>query len=174
MKLLTSIFLLTLLFPLAFAQDDTASWRPATEKELSSLIPGRAPVEKERIETELRSASGVTDGKNHFIAGVLLITAGYSAHGKYTHFFITQTTIKVGDAKMKPGEYVYGYRRLDDDHLEFIFYEAATGTQVGTAKAPRESRTGPIRSLLITPPIKGKGSIQIGRFACEYSLEKEK
>ncbi len=174
MKLLMSIVLSTLLFPFAFAQDDTASWRPATEKELSTLIPSRAPVEKERIETELRSASGVTDGKGHFVAGVLLITAGYSAHGKYTHFFITQTPIKVGDAKMKPGEYVYGYRRIDDDTLEFIFYEAATGTQVGTAKAPRESRTGPIRSLLITPPVKGKGLIQIGRFGCEYSLDKEK
>lgn len=174
MKLLMSIFLFTLLHPQTFAQDDTSVWRPATDKELAALIPSRAPVEKERIETELRSASGVTDGKGHFIAGVLLITAGYSAHGKYTHFFITQTTIKVGDAKMKPGEYVYGYRRLDDDTLEFIFYEAATGTQVGSAKAPRESRTGPIRSLLITPPVKGKGSIQIGRFASEYSLEKER
>ena len=45
------------------------------------------------------------------------------------------------------------------------------------SKAPRESRTGPIRSLLITPPVKGKGTglIQIGRFAAEYQLtEKEK
>jgi hypothetical protein len=172
MKFLITFFLLTLLFPFAFAQDDSSTWRAATEKELSGLIPARAQVEKERIETELRSASGVTDGKGHFIAGVLLITAGYSAHGKYTHFFITQTTIKAGDAKMKPGEYLYGYRRLDDDNLEFIFYEAATGVQVGTAKAPRESRTGPIRSLLVTPPVRGKGRIQIGRFSCEYSLEK--
>ncbi|MBS1786442.1 MAG: hypothetical protein JST85_01895 [Acidobacteria bacterium] len=173
MKFLTTIFLLLFLPSLAFAQDDS-SWRQATEKELGALIPSRAPVEKERIETELRSASGVTDGKGHFIAGVLLITAGYSAHGKYTHFFITQTPIRIGDAKMKPGQYVYGYRRLDDDTLEFIFYEAATGTQVGATKAPRESRTGPIRSLLITPPVKGKGMIQIGRFGCEYSLDKEK
>lgn len=171
MKFLSTILLLLFLPSLAFAQDES-SWRQATDKELSSLIPSRAPVEKERIETELRSASGVTDGKGHFIAGVLLITAGYSAHGKYTHFFIAQTPIKIGDARLKPGEYVYGYKRLDDDTLEFIFYEAATGTQVGTAKAPRESRTGPIRSLLITPPNKGKGLIQIGRFGCEYSLDK--
>lgn len=183
MKILTTILLLTLLFPFAFAQplafnqDDAASWRPATEKELTALIPARATVEKERIETELRTASGVTDGKGHFIAGVLLITAGYSAHGKYTHFFITQAAIQVGETKLKPGEYVYGYRRIDDDTLEFIFYEATTGRQLGTAQAPRESRTGPIRSLLITPPVKGKGTglIQIGRFAAEYQFtEKEK
>ena len=171
MKFLSIILLLLFLPSLAFAQDES-SWRQATDKELAALIPNRAPVEKERIETELRSASGVTDGKGHFIAGVLLITAGYSAHGKYTHFFIAQTPIKIGDARLKPGEYVYGYKRLDDDTLEFIFYEAATGAQVGTAKAPRESRTGPIRSLLITPPNKGKGLIQIGRFGCEYSLDK--
>lgn len=178
MKLLTTILLLTLLFPFAFAQDDAASWRPATEKELAALIPARATVEKERIETELHTASGVTDGKGHFIAGALLITAGYSAHGKYTHFFITQAAIKVGDTALKPGEYVYGYRRIDEDTLEFIFYQAATGVQVGTAKAPRESRTGPIRSLMITPPGQAKGQtglIQIGRFACGYQLaEKEK
>ncbi|MEK7830996.1 MAG: hypothetical protein AAB401_07920 [Acidobacteriota bacterium] len=177
MKLPITILLLTLLFPLAFAQDDLASWRPATEKELAALIPVRATVEKERIETELRTASGVTDGKGRFIAGVLLITAGYSAHGKYTHYFIAQVAIKIGDMTLKPGEYVYGYRRIDEDTLEFIFYEAANGKQLGTAKAPRESRTGPIRSLLITPPVKGKetGLIQIGRFAAEYQFtEKEK
>ena len=40
-----------------------SSWRQATEKELASLVPSRAQVEKERIETELRTASGITDGK---------------------------------------------------------------------------------------------------------------
>src|SRR5262245_11225410 len=55
-----------------------SSWRQATEKELASILPPRAQVEKERIETELRTASGITDGKGKFIAGVVLITAGYA------------------------------------------------------------------------------------------------
>ena len=55
--------------------------------ELRSVIPARAPVISERIETEFRTASGITDGNCHFIAGVVTITAGYSAEGKYSHYF---------------------------------------------------------------------------------------
>lgn len=168
------ILFLMLLSSFAFAQQDAPTWRQATAKELASIVPERAPVEKERIETELKTASGATDGKGHFIVGAVLITAGYSAHGKYTHFLIVQTAIRVGDVMLTPGEYVFGYRRLDEDTLEMLFYEAATGKLLGTGKAVRESRTGPIRSLLVTPPSAGKSVIQIGRFACEYKLAQEK
>ena len=57
----------------------SAEWRTATEKELKSVVPERAPVGKERIETEFRTASGVTDGRGKFIFGVVMITAGYEA-----------------------------------------------------------------------------------------------
>src|SRR5215208_5868261 len=70
-------------------------WRAATEQELKQIIPARAPVEKENIETEFRTASGVTDGRGRFIAGVVMITAGYSAEGKYSHFFLTQVPVQV-------------------------------------------------------------------------------
>ena len=38
-------------------------WRTATSEELKKLLPARAPVVKENIETEFRTASGVTNGK---------------------------------------------------------------------------------------------------------------
>lgn len=60
-----------------------AHWRAATPDELRRVIPARAPVVKENIETEFRTASGVTDGRGRFIAGVVMITAGYSAEGQY-------------------------------------------------------------------------------------------
>ena len=44
--------LLLLLSP--FTQAQKPSWRQATDAELASLLPARAPVEKEHIETELR------------------------------------------------------------------------------------------------------------------------
>src|SRR6266404_1599832 len=87
-------------------------WSDATEIELRKLIPARAPVIKENIETEFRAASGVTDGRGKFIAGVVLITAGYSAEGKYSHFFITQSALKIGNMLLPPGEYVFGYQRI--------------------------------------------------------------
>src|SRR5579875_895279 len=62
------------------------TWRAATDAELKALVPVRAPVVQERIETELRTASGITDGKGKYVAGGVLITAGYSAEGKYSQF----------------------------------------------------------------------------------------
>ena len=147
-------------------------WRAATEKELAALIPARAPVEKEQIETELRTAAGLTDGKGKFIAGVVIITAGYAADGKYSHFFITQTPLKVGELTLAPGQYVFGYRRVDGETLEIKFYEAATGNALGLVKAIRQPARGVIRSMQINAPKGGKGTMQLGRFVFEYSLSK--
>ena len=39
------------------------TWRQATDAELASLLPARAPVEKEHIETEMRTASGIVNSR---------------------------------------------------------------------------------------------------------------
>src|SRR5438067_9513061 len=145
-------------------------WRAATEPELRKLIPARAPVVKENIETEFRTASGVTDGRGKFIAGVVMITAGYSAEGKYSHFFITQAPIKIGDADLPPGQYVFGYQRSDDDTIHLTFYRASSGDPVGEADAHKSGRGHAVRSLLITPPAAGRATIQIGRFMLEFRV----
>ena len=146
-----------------------SNWRQATDKELRGVIPARAPVERERIETEFRTASAVTDGRGKFIAGVTIITAGYAAEGKYSHFFITQVGITIGEMRLAPGEYVFGYKRTDEV-LEVKFYEATTGRLLGAVTAVRDSRRVAVRSLLINSPVNGKGAIHIGRFFFEYSL----
>lgn len=170
--LVRALTFLLLIIAAVTAQASQPKWRTATEKELAALIPARAPVEKENIETELRTASGVTNGKGQFIAGVVIITAGYAAEGKYSHFFLTQAPLKIAEMTLGAGQYVFGYRRLDGDTLEVKFYEAATGKQLGVVKARREPPRGPIRSLLITPPEGDKGTLQLGRFVFEYSVSK--
>src|SRR5918911_1165292 len=103
------LLLMSILGVLLFSptdQESSASWRPAKEAELREIIPARAPVEKERIETEFRTASAITDGKGRFVAGVVLITAGYSAEGKYSHFLLTQVPIDIESLSLKPGNYV--------------------------------------------------------------------
>jgi hypothetical protein len=148
-----------------------ARWRTATADELRRVIPARAPVIKENIETEFRSASGVTDGRGRFIAGVVMITAGYSAEGKYSHFFITQAPLRVGDFDLPAGQYVFGYARAGDDSIRVSFYRAATGEAVGDVEARRNTRKGGgVRSLLINPPAGGRANIQIGRFLFEYRV----
>jgi hypothetical protein len=145
-------------------------WRAATEPELRKLIPARAPVIKENIETEFRTASGVTDGRGKFIAGVVMITAGYSAEGKYSHFFITQVPLKIGSMYLPPGEYVFGYQRTNNDTIRVSFYRASSGETVGGVDAHVNRKSSMVRSLLISPPVNGRASVQIGRFVFEYRL----
>jgi hypothetical protein len=152
------------------AAPNGARWRGATEEELRRVIPARAPVVKENIETEFRTASGVTDGRGRFIAGVVMITAGYSAEGAYSHFFITQAPLRIGEMDLQPGQYVFGYKRSSDETIHLSFYRAASGEPVGEADARKSGKSHLVRSLLINPPVGGKATIQIGRFLLEYRL----
>ena len=169
MRRLPLVALLLLSVASAFGQVNHQKWRAATDKELRQLIPARAQVEKERIETEFRTAAGITDGRGKFIAGVVMITAGYSAEGKYSHFFITHVPIRCGEIDLRPGEYVFGYKRIDQD-LEVKFYEASTAKFLGDIRAHLDPRKGPVRSLVITPAGSEKPAVRIGRFFFEYSM----
>lgn len=147
-----------------------AGWRTASETELRKVIPARAAVIKENIETEFRTASGITNGQGKYIAGVVMITAGYSAEGKYSHFFIVQVPMQVGDFSLEPGDYVFGYKRKTPDSITVTFYRASSGDQVGEVEAVRNKKSSMVRTLLIQPAAGGKGTIQIGRFIFDYRL----
>jgi hypothetical protein len=159
-----------LLLVCSFSQAQRTAWRQATDAELASLLPARAPVEKEHIETEMRTASGIVNTRGHFIAGVVLLTAGYSADGKYSHYLIVQSPIRIGGIALKPGEYAFGWARTQGgDALSVHFHEAATGNLIGTADAHRLAGSSRVESLHIWPP-GDKALIQIGRFGIPYEL----
>ena len=167
------LFALILSLSCAIATAQKSSWRQATDAELASLLPARAPVEKEHIETELRTASGIVDSKGRFIAGVVLLTAGYSADGKYSHYLLVQAPIRIGGVALKPGEYVFGWTRAaGGDVLSVHFHDAATGTLVGNADAHRIAGSTRVESLHIWPP-GDKALIQIGRFGIPYEMREE-
>ncbi len=144
-----------------------SSWRSATTAELQSALPARAQVEKERIETEMRTASGIINPQGRIIAGVVLITAGYSADGKYSHYFLVQTPIRVGDVSLPSGNYVLGWQR-NGEGLVVKFYDAATGEERGTTTAHRLPTGSRVESFRIWPP-SDHSMIQIGRFALSYT-----
>jgi len=160
--------LLLVICPAFHAQ--RGSWRQATDAELASLLPARAPVEKEHIETEMRTASGIVNGHGRYIAGVVLLTAGYSADGKYSHYLTVQVPITIGGIALKPGEYVFGWDRAKSgDALRVRFHIAATGVLVGTAEAHRIPGSTRVESLHIWPP-GDKALMQIGRFGIPYEI----
>jgi hypothetical protein len=159
--------------PLQVALAQRAAWRQATDEELASLLPARAQVQKEHIEIELRTASGIVDRRGRFIAGVVLLTAGYSADGKYSHYLILQAPIRIGGIAFKPGAYVLGWDRSETgDALNVHFYAAATGALVGSTDAHRILGSGRVESLHIWPPAE-RALIQIGRFGISYELGEE-
>jgi len=167
-KIILFAVVFLLICPLAKAQK--TAWRQASDAELASLLPARAQVEKEHIETEMRTASGIVNGRGRFIAGVVLLTAGYSAEGKYSHYLIVQAPVRIGGIALKPGEYVFGWTRSQaGDKLRVHFYGAATGSLVGSTEAHRIAGTSRVESLRIWPPA-DKAMIQIGRFGIPYEL----
>jgi hypothetical protein len=171
-KLIVTTIFLACTLGVAAAPARAGTWRQATQAELASVLPSRAPVIAEHIETEMRTASGIVDEHGRFIAGVVLITAGYSADGKYSHYLVVQAPMHVGDIALKPGEYVFGWTRSESgDSLSVHFNQAATGALMGTADARRIAGSGHIESLHIWPP--DKGLIQIGRFGIPYKLGAE-
>lgn len=145
-------------------------WRPATEKELATIIPERAPVISERIETELRTASAVVDGRGHAIAAAVLITAGYSANGKYSIFLMTQVPLRIGGRVIPPGRYLLGWKR-GEDALEVTLSEAMSGNPLLTVEAKQSSETiHRVEPIHIWPP-QDNSVIQLGRFTIPYSIQ---
>lgn len=145
-----------------------AAWRSATSEELQAALPDRAPVERERIETEMRTASGITDGRGHMIAGVVLITAGYSADGKYSHYFLVQHAIRIAELALPAGAYVIGWKRVEAG-LDVHFFDAATGTERGRTTARQMPPGTRVEAFRIWPP-GDKSMLQIGRFDLPYTL----
>lgn len=145
-----------------------STWRVASPRELEAALPVRAPVEKEHIETEMRTASGIINAQGQLIAGVVMITAGYSADGKYSHYLLVEDPIEISGVSLPRGHYVFGWRR-DTDALRVTFYEALTGTERGSALA-RSMPTGVrVESFRIWPP-NDRAVLQIGRFQLPYTL----
>jgi len=162
-------FLFALLVLASAAQAQPKShWRSATPQELEIALPARAVIEKDHIEVEMRTASGIINQRGRIIAGVVLITAGYSAEGKYSHFLLAQSSFRLGDLHLSAGNYVLGWRRVEDT-LQVSIYEAETGAPKGTVIARKKTGTGGrVESFRIWPP-EALSEFQVGRFFIHYS-----
>ncbi len=143
-------------------------WRAATSTELEAALPARAQVEKEHIETEMRSASGIVNSRGRVTAAVVLITAGYAANGKYYYYLLAQSPLRIGTSiDLAAGSYAIGWTRATDG-LQVHIYVAETGVELGTITAHPLSQPLPIVSIKIWPPSE-RSVIQIGRFVLPYS-----
>jgi hypothetical protein len=171
-RTMKSVVLCGILAPFLLAQGHAqkTAWRQATAAELASVLPSRAQVVNEHIETEMRTASGIVNSRGQFIAGVVLLTAGYSADGKYSHYLVVQAPMRIAGFALPPGDYLLGWSHAGaEDVLNVHFNVAATGKLVGVTKAKRIQGRGRVESIYIWPPQNG-GMIQIGRFGIPFKL----
>jgi hypothetical protein len=145
-----------------------AHWRAASEKELAKIIPERAPVISERIETELRTASAIVDERGHSISAAVLITAGYSANGKYSIFLATGVPLRIGGHDFAAGQYLLGWTRGQDE-LEVTFSDAMNGNALATVPAKKNSTNHRVEPVRIWPP-QDRSEIQLGRFTIPYTI----
>ena len=142
-------------------------WRAASERELAAAIPTRAPVVSERVETERTSMSGIVDKQGHAIAAAVLITAGYSAAGKYSDFMLTQVPIEVAGKHLPPGNYLLGWTR-NSDGLAVQVFTAADGKPVVDVVAKIDPELKKVEQIRVWAPAPA-GKIQLGRFAFPFS-----
>lgn len=145
-----------------------STWRSATTEELKSVIPERAPVATERVETESTSASGIVNSEGKFIAAAVLITAGYSANGKYSDYLVTQIPLKIEGTVLPAGGYLLGWKS-GDDALQVTISEATTGKALLNVRAPRNAAIHRVEQIRIWPP-QQQSMIQLGRFTFAYTL----
>ena len=171
MKRILLLAVLLFWWPSLSGAQKKTTWRAATPTELESFLPARAPVDKERIETEMRTASGIINDRGQIIASVVLITAGYSAEGKYSHYLLIQRPLNLGGSvTLAAGAYVIGWTRGADGLLVHIF-EAATVKDLGTVLARPIPQPKRVESFRIWPP-DDQNFIQIGRYMLSYSIGK--
>lgn len=166
------LFLFLVLFSLvpACSTQSRQAWRAATPGELEGYLPARALVEKEHIETEMRTATGIVNESGKMVAAVVLITAGYAAEGKYSHYLLTQVPLRIGGTvQLGAGAYVLGWSRTQDG-LSLRFFDAGTGVERGSATARLKKENSRVEPFKIWPP-GDVSEIQIGRFFVPYSLE---
>ncbi len=132
------------------------------------MIPERAPVLAERVETESTSASGIVSSDGRFIAAAVLITAGYSANGKYSDYLVTQVPLKIEGKVLPPGGYLLGWVSSADG-LQVTISEATTGRVLLQTLATKSPLLHHVEQIRIWPPPQ-QTMIQLGRFELNYTL----
>jgi len=116
----------------------------------------------------MRTASGIINPQGQLIAGVVMITAGYSADGKYSHYLLVGEPMDISGISLPRGHYVFGWRRSEDG-LRVTFFDALSGAERGSVMAHPMPTGVRVESFRIWPPT-DRSVLQIGRFQLPFTL----
>lgn len=78
---------------------------------LTRIVPTSFYFAGQSAETQMRNAAAARIGKDRFVIAALVDTSGYSTDisGKYEGFFITDSTITIGNKTLGTGAYGFGF-----------------------------------------------------------------
>jgi hypothetical protein len=103
--------LLCLWFGLASLANSQNSPTILADAELTRVVPTSFYYQGQSAPTQMRNAAAVRFAPNRLVIAALVDTSGYSAEirGKYEGFFITDSAIKIGAARLGTGAYGFGF-----------------------------------------------------------------
>ncbi len=92
------------------AQDKTKI-EVLADSALTKVVPTSFYFAGQSAETQMRNAAAARIGKDRLVIAALVDTSGYSTDisGKYEGFFITDSTVKIGDKTLGTGAYGFGF-----------------------------------------------------------------
>jgi hypothetical protein len=122
------------------------------EAELARIVPTSFYYQGQSAPTQMRNTAVVRFAPERFVIVGLVDTSGYSAEirGKYEGFFITDSPIRVGGARLKTGAYGFGF---SSDGKMNIF--DIGGRLLLTVRSRNDQEIKRPRPLMMTPAGRG-------------------
>jgi hypothetical protein len=113
--------------------------------ELKQLVPTNFFFAGKTAAVQLRNSAGVRFANGKLLLAALVDTAGYSSaiEEKYQGLFITETTLHIEGATLKPGAYGFGFSKG-----KFIVMDVAANDELSVA-AQTDDKVKPVMPLKI-------------------------
>jgi hypothetical protein len=144
---------LWLVFGLMFALSAAtaaAQNRPAVlaDAELTRVVPTSFYFQGQSAPTQMRNAAAVRFGRERLVIAGLVDTSGYSdeIRGKYEGFFITDSAIRIGRARLGTGAYGFGFS--SDGRMNIFDIGGNLVLTVRSQKDPELRRPRPLMMVM--------------------------
>jgi hypothetical protein len=151
-KLKPSRWLSTLVLGLTFALYATAATQNKpiilADADLTRVVPTSYYFQGQSAPTQMRNAAAVRFAPERFVVVGLVDTSGYSdeIRGKYEGFFITDSAIRIGRARLATGAYGFGFS--SDGRMNIFDIGGKLVLTVRSYKDPKLNRPRPLMMVM--------------------------
>jgi hypothetical protein len=151
-KLKPSRWLSTLVLGLTFALYATAAAQNKpiilADADLTRVVPTSYYFQGQSAPTQMRNAAAVRFAPERFVIVGLVDTSGYSdeIRGKYEGFFITDSAIRIGRARLATGAYGFGFS--SDGKMNIFDIGGKLVLTVRSYKDPKLNRPRPLMMVM--------------------------